>query len=170
MTSIVLLTGATGFVGKVVLEELLRRRAELGVERVLALVRARDLERMQRAARVDRERLGERQRELDRRRAVDHVRDLRGDARARRRREAEPGPRHVSRQRLDARLPAARVGREARRRGDVRAQPRRCVLGIARAHEREHALDTELRAAPQQLLEHDLADEAGRAGEQHDSH
>ena len=39
---VVLLTGATGFVGKVVLEELLRRRDELGVERVLALVRARD--------------------------------------------------------------------------------------------------------------------------------
>jgi fatty acyl-CoA reductase len=39
---VVLLTGATGFVGKVVLEELLRRRGELGVERVLALVRARD--------------------------------------------------------------------------------------------------------------------------------
>lgn len=40
MTSTVLLTGATGFVGKVVLEELLRRREELGIERVLALVRA----------------------------------------------------------------------------------------------------------------------------------
>ena len=42
MTRTVLLTGATGFVGKVVLEELLRRRTELGVGRVLALVRARD--------------------------------------------------------------------------------------------------------------------------------
>jgi hypothetical protein len=42
LTRTVLLTGATGFVGKVVLEELLRRREELGVERVLALVRARD--------------------------------------------------------------------------------------------------------------------------------
>ena len=42
MNGVVLLTGATGFVGKVVLEELLRRRAQLGVERVLALVRARD--------------------------------------------------------------------------------------------------------------------------------
>jgi thioester reductase-like protein len=41
---VVLLTGATGFVGKVVLETLLRRREELGVERVLALVRARDPE------------------------------------------------------------------------------------------------------------------------------
>jgi uncharacterized protein YbjT (DUF2867 family) len=30
----VLLTGATGFVGKVVLYELLRRREELGIERV----------------------------------------------------------------------------------------------------------------------------------------
>jgi thioester reductase-like protein len=40
----VLLTGATGFVGKVVLEELMRRRAELGVSRVLALVRASDPE------------------------------------------------------------------------------------------------------------------------------
>lgn len=39
---VVLLTGATGFVGKVVLEELMRRRAELGVARVLALVRASD--------------------------------------------------------------------------------------------------------------------------------
>jgi thioester reductase-like protein len=41
---VVLLTGATGFVGKVVLDELLRRREELGVERVLALVRAGDPE------------------------------------------------------------------------------------------------------------------------------
>ena len=43
--AVVLLTGATGFVGKVVLAELLRRRQELGVERVLALVRAPDPER-----------------------------------------------------------------------------------------------------------------------------
>lgn len=35
----VLLTGATGFVGKVVLEELLRRRGELGVETVYVLIR-----------------------------------------------------------------------------------------------------------------------------------
>jgi fatty acyl-CoA reductase len=42
LTHTVLLTGATGFVGKVVLEELLRRRAELGIGRVLALVRAGD--------------------------------------------------------------------------------------------------------------------------------
>src|SRR5262249_6934152 len=35
----VLLTGATGFVGKVVLEALLRRREELGIERVHVLVR-----------------------------------------------------------------------------------------------------------------------------------
>ena len=41
--AVVLLTGATGFVGKVVLEELLRRREELDIERVLVLVRARDL-------------------------------------------------------------------------------------------------------------------------------
>jgi thioester reductase-like protein len=41
---VVLLTGATGFVGKVVLEELMRRRKELGVARVLALVRASDAE------------------------------------------------------------------------------------------------------------------------------
>jgi thioester reductase-like protein len=40
LTRTVLLTGATGFVGKVVLEELLRRREELGIERVLALVRS----------------------------------------------------------------------------------------------------------------------------------
>ena len=37
----VLLTGATGFLGKVVLETLLRRRAELGVGRVHLLVRPR---------------------------------------------------------------------------------------------------------------------------------
>jgi alcohol-forming fatty acyl-CoA reductase len=37
----VLLTGCTGFVGKVVLEELLRRREELAVERVYLLVRPR---------------------------------------------------------------------------------------------------------------------------------
>ena len=36
-----LLTGATGFLGKVMLEELMRRRAELGVRRVLLLVRPR---------------------------------------------------------------------------------------------------------------------------------
>lgn len=40
--STVLLTGATGFLGKVVLEHLLRRREELGVTRVAVLVRARD--------------------------------------------------------------------------------------------------------------------------------
>jgi alcohol-forming fatty acyl-CoA reductase len=39
---VVLLTGATGFVGKVVLESLVRRRTELGIERVFALVRAND--------------------------------------------------------------------------------------------------------------------------------
>jgi alcohol-forming fatty acyl-CoA reductase len=37
----VLLTGCTGFVGKVVLEELLRRRDELGVDRVYLLIRPR---------------------------------------------------------------------------------------------------------------------------------
>ena len=37
----VLLTGCTGFVGKVVLEELARRRVELGVERVYVLIRPR---------------------------------------------------------------------------------------------------------------------------------
>jgi alcohol-forming fatty acyl-CoA reductase len=37
----VLLTGATGFVGKVVLEEMLRRRHELAIERVYLLVRPR---------------------------------------------------------------------------------------------------------------------------------
>jgi hypothetical protein len=37
----VLLTGCTGFVGKVVLEELLRRRDELGVEAVHLLIRPR---------------------------------------------------------------------------------------------------------------------------------
>lgn len=36
---VVLLTGATGFVGKVVLEELMRRRSELGVREVILLVR-----------------------------------------------------------------------------------------------------------------------------------
>jgi len=53
LTAVVLLTGATGFVGKVVLEELLRRRAELGVERVLALVRARDPEHAAARLRAD---------------------------------------------------------------------------------------------------------------------
>jgi thioester reductase-like protein/1-acyl-sn-glycerol-3-phosphate acyltransferase len=37
----ILLTGATGFVGKVVLEELMRRREEIGVERVYLLIRSR---------------------------------------------------------------------------------------------------------------------------------
>lgn len=37
----VLLSGVTGFVGKVVLEELLRRREELGVEKVYLLIRPR---------------------------------------------------------------------------------------------------------------------------------
>ncbi|MEO8193083.1 MAG: SDR family oxidoreductase [Gemmatimonadales bacterium] len=37
----VLLTGCTGFVGKVVLEEMLRRREELGVERIYLLIRPR---------------------------------------------------------------------------------------------------------------------------------
>jgi len=37
----VLLTGCTGFVGKVVLEELMRRREELGIERVYLLIRGR---------------------------------------------------------------------------------------------------------------------------------
>ena len=35
----VLLTGATGFVGKVVLEELLSRRLELGIDRITLLIR-----------------------------------------------------------------------------------------------------------------------------------
>src|SRR5690606_29046221 len=35
----VFLTGVTGFVGKVVLEELLFRREELGIERVIVLAR-----------------------------------------------------------------------------------------------------------------------------------
>lgn len=37
----VLLTGCTGFVGKVVLEELMRRREELGIEQVTLLIRPR---------------------------------------------------------------------------------------------------------------------------------
>lgn len=36
----ILLTGGTGFLGKVILEELMRRRTELGVERVIAIIRA----------------------------------------------------------------------------------------------------------------------------------
>ncbi len=40
--AVVLLTGATGFLGKVVLAELVRRRSELGIERVRLLVRAAD--------------------------------------------------------------------------------------------------------------------------------
>jgi thioester reductase-like protein len=50
---VVLLTGATGFVGKVVLEELMRRRAELGIGRVLALVRASDAEHASARLRAD---------------------------------------------------------------------------------------------------------------------
>jgi alcohol-forming fatty acyl-CoA reductase len=41
MKNQVLLTGVTGFVGKVVLFELLRRREELGIERVTVLIRAK---------------------------------------------------------------------------------------------------------------------------------
>jgi thioester reductase-like protein len=41
MGNCVLLTGATGFLGKVVLTELLRRRGELGIEKVVLLVRER---------------------------------------------------------------------------------------------------------------------------------
>ncbi len=41
MTAQVLLTGATGFVGKVVLEELLRRKGELGIDCVYVLIRAK---------------------------------------------------------------------------------------------------------------------------------
>ena len=37
----VLVTGCTGFVGKVVLEELMRRREEIGIERVYLLIRPR---------------------------------------------------------------------------------------------------------------------------------
>jgi thioester reductase-like protein len=51
--AVVLLTGATGFVGKVVLAELLARREALGVERVLALARAGDPERADARLRVD---------------------------------------------------------------------------------------------------------------------
>jgi thioester reductase-like protein len=50
---VVLLTGATGFVGKVVLEELMRRREELRVGRVLALVRASDAEHADARLRTD---------------------------------------------------------------------------------------------------------------------
>jgi thioester reductase-like protein len=50
---VVLLTGATGFVGKVVLEALLRRREALGIERVLALVRAQDPEHADARFRAD---------------------------------------------------------------------------------------------------------------------
>jgi len=51
-----LVTGATGFLGKVVLETLLRRRAELDFDRVWVLVRAND--RSAAAARLEREVLG----------------------------------------------------------------------------------------------------------------
>src|SRR5262245_19480777 len=37
-----LLTGVTGFLGKVTLEEILRRREELEVERIYAVIRPRD--------------------------------------------------------------------------------------------------------------------------------
>lgn len=51
-----LLTGVTGFLGKVVLEELLRRREELGVERIHVLIRPR--KRRQAAERFRREVVG----------------------------------------------------------------------------------------------------------------
>lgn len=54
----VLLTGATGFLGKVVLEDLLRRRGELGVETVFVLIRAPGAETARR--RLDSEVLGSR--------------------------------------------------------------------------------------------------------------
>ena len=57
MKSHVLLTGVTGFVGKVVLFELLRRREELGLERVTVLIRAK--KRGSGAARTPRERFVE---------------------------------------------------------------------------------------------------------------
>jgi nucleoside-diphosphate-sugar epimerase len=50
---VVLLTGATGLVGKVVLEELMRRREELRVGRVLVLVRASDPEHADARLRAD---------------------------------------------------------------------------------------------------------------------
>ncbi len=50
---VVLLTGVTGFVGKVVLEELMRRREELQIGRVLALVRASDPEHADARLRAD---------------------------------------------------------------------------------------------------------------------
>jgi fatty acyl-CoA reductase len=50
---VVLLTGVTGFVGKVALEELMRRREELGIARVLALVRASDPEHADARLRAD---------------------------------------------------------------------------------------------------------------------
>ena len=40
----VLLTGGTGFIGKIMLEELLRRSAEFGISRVFLLVRPRGSE------------------------------------------------------------------------------------------------------------------------------
>ena len=42
MTAHLLVTGATGFVGKVVLEQLVRRRAELGIESITLIVRTPD--------------------------------------------------------------------------------------------------------------------------------
>jgi thioester reductase-like protein len=50
---VVLLTGVTGFVGKVVLEELMRRHEELRIGRVLALVRASDPEHADARLRAD---------------------------------------------------------------------------------------------------------------------
>lgn len=50
---VVLLTGASGFVGKVVLETLLRQREALGIERVVALLRARDPEHADARLRTD---------------------------------------------------------------------------------------------------------------------
>jgi fatty acyl-CoA reductase len=50
---VVLLTGATGFVGKVVLEELLRRGDELGLSRVWLLIRSGDREQAQARLRAE---------------------------------------------------------------------------------------------------------------------
>ena len=73
----VLLTGATGFLGKVVLEDLLRRRQALGLSRIFVLIRAAHDEAAQR--RLDSEVFGSECLAAQRQAALDLVELVRGD-------------------------------------------------------------------------------------------
>ena len=106
--------------------------------------------------------LGHGQVELHRRGAVDDVRDLTLQRRAARQRVA------VGQIGLDDAaegLPARRQEREARRGGEALEATAR-VLALALADDEVNLLDAELVAAAEQLLEDDLTDEPGGAGEQ----